>query len=191
MEITSILPILKTDRLIVRLAERKDRDTVLAYYRENRQHLQPFNPTWPSDFLTKPFWDRQVDLNVDEFYADMSARMFVFLKTEPHIAIGNVGLSGIMRNAAQFCFLGYGISRDMQMRGLMSEAVSAVVQYGFTDLNLHRIMANYVPTNERSGKLLRRLGFTVEGYARDYLYIDGEWKDHVMTSITNQNWKPE
>ena len=154
MEITSILPILQTDRLIVRLAERKDRDAVLAYYRDNREHLQPFNPKWPSEFLTKPFWDRQVNLNIDEFYADLSARMFVFLKTEPHIAIGNVSLSGIMRNAAQFCYLGYGIARDMQMRGLMSEAVSAVVQYGFNDLNIHRIMANYVPTNDRSGKLL-------------------------------------
>lgn len=46
-------------------------------------------------------------------------------------------------------------------------------------------MANYVPTNERSGRLLRRLGFTVEGYARDYLFIDGAWRDHVLTSLTN------
>lgn len=191
MQITSILPNLTTERLVIRLAERKDRDTVLAYYRDNRDHLQPFNPKWPAEFLTKPFWDRQVDLNIEEFYADQSARMFVFLKNEPHVAIGNVSLGGIIRNAAQFCYLGYGIARDMQMRGIMSEAVEAVVQYGFDELNIHRIMANYVPTNERSGKLLRRLGFSVEGYARDYLYLDGVWKDHIMTSLSNPNWRPE
>ncbi len=48
-------------------------------------------------------------------------------------------------------------------------------------------MANYVPTNERSGRLLRRLGFTVEGYARDYLCLNGTWQDHILTSLINNN----
>jgi ribosomal-protein-alanine N-acetyltransferase len=48
-------------------------------------------------------------------------------------------------------------------------------------------MANYMPANERSGKLLKRLGFTVEGYARDYLFIAGAWQDHVLTSLANRN----
>jgi ribosomal-protein-alanine N-acetyltransferase len=47
-------------------------------------------------------------------------------------------------------------------------------------------MANYIPTNERSGLLLKRLGFAVEGYARDYLLINGQWRDHVLTALTNQ-----
>jgi ribosomal-protein-alanine N-acetyltransferase len=42
-----------------------------------------------------------------------------------------------------------------------------------------------VPTNERSGRLLRRLGFVVEGYARDYLFIGGQFRDHVLTSLTH------
>lgn len=43
-------------------------------------------------------------------------------------------------------------------------------------------MANYMPTNEQSGRLLRKLGFSVEGYARDYLLLQGTWKDHPLTS---------
>ena len=46
-------------------------------------------------------------------------------------------------------------------------------------------MANYMPTNEASGKVLKRLGFTVEGYARDYLCLNGKWEDHILTSLTN------
>ena len=48
-------------------------------------------------------------------------------------------------------------------------------------------MANYMPINERSGRLLRSLGFQVEGYARDYLYVGGAWRDHVLTALTNPN----
>lgn len=51
-------------------------------------------------------------------------------------------------------------------------------------------MANYMPHNQRSGNLLRRLGFVVEGYARDYLLINGRWEDHIQTSLINPNWKP-
>lgn len=50
-------------------------------------------------------------------------------------------------------------------------------------------MAAYLPHNQRSAKLLKRLGFVVEGYACDYLTIDGQWEDHILTSLTNCNWK--
>lgn len=55
---------------------------------------------------------------------------------------------------------------------------------------MHRIMANYMPHNQRSGALLARLGFEREGYAKDYLLIDGKWQDHVLTALTNKEWLP-
>lgn len=73
----------------------------------------------------------------------------------------------------------------------MEEALRAAIRYAFADLRLHRVMANYMPANERSGRVLRRLGFTVEGYARDYLRIAGAWEDHVLTSFTNPDWGSE
>lgn len=39
--------------------------------------------------------------------------------------------------------------------------------------------------------LLKRLGFVVEGYARDYLMINGLWQDHILTSLVDQWWKPD
>jgi [ribosomal protein S5]-alanine N-acetyltransferase len=70
-------------------------------------------------------------------------------------------------------------------KGLMNEALTEMIRFAFEELQLHRIMANYVPTNERSGQVLRRLGFAVEGYARDYLFIGGKFRDHELTSLTN------
>jgi ribosomal-protein-alanine N-acetyltransferase len=72
----------------------------------------------------------------------------------------------------------------------MGEAVTAAVRYAFADLGLHRVKAAYLPGNERSGRLLRRLGFAVEGYARDYLLIAGRWQDHVLVGRTNPDWLP-
>lgn len=180
-----------TDRTVVRLAARADCRAVLSYYQRNRQRLEPVSPKWPSDFLTKNFWERQIDSNLEEFYADSQVRLFVFPReADDHTCIGHVSLSGILRNAAQFCYMGYGISTEVEGQGLMREAVAAVIDYAFIELNLHRIMANYMPSNDRSGQLLRGLGFVVEGIARNYLYLNGQWQDHVLTSLTNPNWQP-
>ena len=70
------------------------------------------------------------------------------------------------------------------VKGLMAEALERALRHVFEELELHRVEANYQPTNERSGRLLRRLGFVVEGYSRDYLFIDGAWRDHVRTALT-------
>ncbi len=68
---------------------------------------------------------------------------------------------------------------------MMSEALSRAIPFVFDAFRLHRIQANYVPTNERSGRVLRELGFVVEGYARDYLFVGGRWRDHVLTALIN------
>jgi ribosomal-protein-alanine N-acetyltransferase len=73
----------------------------------------------------------------------------------------------------------------------MTEALSISTKYIFQELNLHRIMANYMPHNRRSAKVLKRLGFVVEGYATDYLMINGQWEDHILTSLTNPHWRSD
>lgn len=188
MTLAGVLPNIVTERLIVRMANRKDRDSILKYYSTNREHLAPFSPTFPQDFLTTAYWERQIERNIEEFYSDQSVRMFIFEQAKPGHVIGNVSLANIIRNAAQFCFIGYSLAEGKQGNGLATEAVKAVVGYGFKELKLHRIMANYIPTNEKSGNVLRRAGFTVEGYARDYLFLNGKWQDHIMTAIVNPDW---
>jgi ribosomal-protein-alanine N-acetyltransferase len=67
----------------------------------------------------------------------------------------------------------------------MAEALRATNEFVFREMRLHRIMANYRPENVRSGKLLERLGFVREGLAKDYLFIDGAWRDHILTALVN------
>ena len=72
---------------------------------------------------------------------------------------------------------------------MMAEALAGAIDFAFDSLHLHRIEANYMPHNRRSGNTLRRLGFVVEGYARDYLLINGKWEDHILTSLSNPHWE--
>jgi ribosomal-protein-alanine N-acetyltransferase len=71
----------------------------------------------------------------------------------------------------------------------MSRALKLAVRYMFSIQNIHRIMASYMPRNQRSEAVLNRLGFKREGFAKDYLLIDGKWEDHNLTSLINPNWK--
>ena len=62
--------------------------------------------------------------------------------------------------------------------------------FAFAELRLHRIMANYRPENTRSAQVLERLGFRREGIAHDYLFIDGAWRDHVLTALVHPTYDP-
>ncbi|MBX9689208.1 MAG: GNAT family N-acetyltransferase [Candidatus Obscuribacterales bacterium] len=184
------LPLIESERLLLRLLEPEDMKAAMTFWQENLEDLAPYGPKMPDNFLTEEFWKAQISRNKKEFLADVSARMFLFEKSAADKVIcGYVSLAAILRAAAQFCYLGYGLAKNKRRLGYMSEILPQTTKYAFEELNLHRIMANYMPTNERSGRLLKRLGFSIEGYARDYLYLNGEWQDHILTSLSNPNWQ--
>jgi ribosomal-protein-alanine N-acetyltransferase len=101
--------------------------------------------------------------------------------------VASINFTQIARGPFLACSLGYAIDHRFEGRGLMYEALSACLTHMFVVERLHRISAGYLPVNERSGRLLRKLGFVVEGYARDYLFIDGAWRDHILTALVNPN----
>ena len=107
-------------------------------------------------------------------------RLFMFLGER---VIGSVSFTNVSRGALQGCWLGYSLDGREQGNGYMTEALRAAIPHAFRVLKLHRIMAGYMPRNRRSARVLRRLGFRVEGRARQYLLIAGRWEDHVLTSL--------
>lgn len=99
--------------------------------------------------------------------------------------VGRCGLTNFVREPFHACHLGYSLGEKYQGKGLMSEALALVIGHVFEVEKLHRIMANYSPDNARSGNLLKRLGFEIEGRARAYLKINGAWTDSMLTSLIN------
>lgn len=182
-------PRLTGPQVIVRLAETEDVPLIVRYFRDNREHLAASRPLVADEFFTEGFWAAQVRANLSEFREGKSVRLFIFDRAQPEWVIGNCNFTQIFRSPAHYCMLGYGLDAGYEGRGMMREALEVAIGYMFGEQNLHRIQANYVPRNERSGGLLRRLGFTVEGFARDYLLLNGKWEDHILTSKTNPDWR--
>lgn len=158
------------------------------FYLRNQAHLAPWSPVREDDYYsTVKIRSRlaQQAMAFDEGYAVH----FAVLDRDSGQMIGACNFSGIIRGAFQSCYLGYHIDHAHQGQGLMHEAVDAGIRYMFETLNLHRIMANYIPGNDRSARLLERLGFEREGYAKAYLNINGRWQDHVLTARLSTVWE--
>jgi len=171
------------------MANESDISSIIGYFQKNSVHFAPTDPTMPEGFFSEPFWIERIQKSLVEFKSESSLRLFIFPE-ESRQVIGTVNFTQMFRGPFQACYLGYGIDLDYQGKGLMYEALVAAIQFVFGELNFHRIMANHLSENERSARLLKRLGFTVEGLARNYLFINGAWRDHVLNSLQNPDWKP-
>ncbi len=183
------VPRIETRRFLLTVAGPDAAKRYAAYAVENDAHLAPWEPPRPDGYFTEIYWQRRLQKNREEAARDASLRLGIFPRDEPRgPLLGHANFSQIIRGGFQSCFLGYSLAERSVGKGVMTEALAAALPYVFEDMGLHRVQANYVPTNERSGRLLRKLGFVVEGYARDYLFIGGAWRDHVLTALTNARY---
>jgi [ribosomal protein S5]-alanine N-acetyltransferase len=187
-DLDSIAVRLETERTVVRLAIPADAPGIVRFYTENRERLRPLDPARPPAFYEERFWRMQIRQNLEDYAADRALRLFVYPKADATRIIGNISFSNFVRGIGQYCTVGYSLDGEYEGMGIMSEALRAAIGYVFRNLGFHRIEANYMPHNVRSGALLRRLGFVVEGYSRDYLRIDGSWQDHLRTALLHPNW---
>ena len=182
---------IQTSRLTIRLPEPADVPGVVAYYRENLEFLRPYSPPFDPELLEEAAWREQVGQRRREFTSGESFRAFMFTHASAERVAGNINLTQVFRGAFQSCILGSNLAEAELGKGYMTEAVRAVVDFAFGEWGLHRVAANYMPRNERSAAVLKRCGFRIEGTAPAYLLINGRWEDHVLTAITNSDWKAQ
>src|SRR4030095_5182712 len=105
------------------------------------------------------------------------------------VIVGSINLSQIFRGGFQSAYLGYQIGAPFAGRGYMTEALQLVLRYAFDKMKLHRLEANIQPNNTASIALVKRAGFTKEGYSPRYLKICGRWRDHERWAILAEDWR--
>lgn len=157
---------------------------------ESRAFLSPWEPVWASDELTRSAYRRRIKRYQRETRLDTAYAFFVF-RAEDDVLMGGCTLSNIRRGVTQCCALGYWIGERFSRQGYMADAVNALIPFIFSTLGLHRIEAACLPSNEASRSLLQKAGFQQEGLARKYLQINGQWQDHVLFGLLDDDPQAE
>jgi len=144
----------------------------------SRAFLQPWEPAWPADDLTRAAYRRRIARYESEIDRDEAYPFFIF--DAAGALLGGLNLTNVRRGAASMASLGYWMGAPHAGKGAMTEAVRLIVPFAARKLSLRRIEAACLPENTASLRLLEKARFMREGYAREYLAIDGRWRDHVL-----------
>lgn len=165
-------------RIILRSPTLADYEDWAELRQASRAFLQPWEPSWPTDDLTRASYRRRMRRYTEDQRSDHAYPYFVFATDST--LLGGLTLSNVRRGVAQTATLGYWMGKPFAGKGHMSAAVRLLVPHALTTLGLHRVEAACMPSNAASIRLLEKVGFTREGYARRYLCIDGLWQDHLL-----------
>jgi len=182
---------LLSPRLLLRAPSLALAPAALDYQLRNRAHFVRWDPSYPPDYF-EPARVAERLIEGEQAFAGGSAYRYWFsLQDTPATLIGQVHISQLTRGAFQSAVLGYSLDAEHQGHGLMNEALQALIAEMFGPrVRLHRIQAAVRPENQRSRRVLLRLGFEQEGLSRRYLHIDGAWRDHEVFARINDAWQP-
>ncbi len=194
MRLTSLRPAshrgfrLNSGRVYLRAPQTGDWRDWVVLREESRDFLVPWEPSWPHDALTRAAFRRRVRA-YDREWQQATGYSFLVLRRQDDALLGGVTLTNLRRGVAQSISLGYWIGRHHARQGFMAEALAGSLEFCFDDLSLHRVEAACLPNNEASKALLVKCGFREEGYARQYLRINGRWQDHVLYAMLRDEWR--
>ena len=175
---------------VLRLPRFSDYRQWMKLRSESRRFLEPWEPAWRADELSESAFRARV-LRYEQEYASGQAVPLILVGREDGMLLGGLTVGYIRRGAAQCCMIGYWMGERHAGKGHMFAALKLVIPYIFSSLQLHRIEAACIPDNTRSIRLLEKAGFQREGYLREYLKINGEWRDHVIYSLLQADPRPE
>jgi len=149
---------------------------------KSKAFLKPWEPLWPEDDLTSIGYRRRLKAYAQQRHNGTARTYFLFRRSDNQL-IGGISLTRITYGITRSGMLGYWMGADHAGQGHMKKAVPALLDFAFLNLRLKRIEAACLPTNTTSINLLKKCGFSEEGYAREYLEINGKREDHILFAI--------
>ena len=148
----------------------------------SRAFLQPWEPVWPVDDLTRAAFRRRLSLYTRDRDLGLGHAFFIFRKSDDAL-VGGINLRNITRGVAQSAAIGYWAGQPYARSGYTLAALKTLTRFAFVTLGLHRLEAACCTDNEPSCRLLLKAGFKYEGVARSYLKINGKWRDHLTCGL--------
>lgn len=172
-------PTVSGNGVLLRAPQMTDYSEWAALREESRDFLTPWEPIWPSDDLSRGSFRRRVKRYIEDQRADQAYAFLIFRERDATL-VGGLTVANIRRGVAQAGSIGYWVGAPFKRQGYMTAAVRTLIPFAFETLRLHRLEAACIPNNNASIGLLEKTGFRREGYAREYLCINGVWADHLL-----------
>ena len=170
---------IESERLSLRPPQHGDYRAWSALRRDSAAFLQPWEPTWAEDHLSRKSFTNRVYWAQRSITAGTAVPLFLIRRADDML-LGAITLDNIRRGPAQAGTTGYWIGAPFARAGYMREAIAAVINYAFQTLDLSRVEAGCLPENTPSRRLLENCGYKYEGVAQSYLQIAGRWRNHVL-----------
>ncbi|MDG1118312.1 MAG: GNAT family protein [Flavimaricola sp.] len=170
---------LETERMVLRPPEHGDYRSWSSLRDASRDFLTPWEPTWAPDHLSRKSFTNRVYWAQRSISNGTAVPLFLIRRSDSAL-LGAITLDHIRRGPAQAGTTGYWIGQPYARHGYMREAITALVHYAFTTLEISRIEAGCLPENVPSRRLLEQCGYKYEGVAQSYLQINGRWRNHVL-----------
>ena len=167
---------LKGRRITLKNLTPEHANEMLQYYIDNKEHLHEVEPTRDLSFYSLEVQRNILLESYRQYLNGTSLDMGIFKDNK---LIGKIKLSNIVYGVFKSAFVGYGIDKNQQGKGYMKEALKLICDYAFDTMGLHRIEASTLLDNERSKGVLKGCGFEEVGINRKYLFINGQWRDHI------------
>ena len=183
MQAYASLPI-RTARLELRPLREADVAALFGLHSDPKVMRYWDAPIWQSDERGRAMVARDLDLATGDYL-----RLGIELAASGKL-LGTCALWGINAQCRR-AEIGYVLGSHVWGQGYMHEALSALLDYAFTELNLNRVEADTDPRNERSTRVLDRLRFVKEGLFRERCIVDGEVSDAAMYGLLRRDWFQE
>ena len=178
-------PTLETERLVLKEITLKDARWYFEHFNteeiaEGQDYPGPRNMKEARAELKLYF--------VDVFRTKRGIRWGIAIKGDDKL-IGSAGFYKWVQPGRYQAEMGYDLNPAFWGKGIMTEALSAMIQYGFDYMGLHRIEVLISRQNRRSQSLIRRLGFRKEGVLRDHYFVEGRFSDDMIFSLLKEEWR--
>ena len=179
--------VLETERLLLRPLEEQDLESMFGVIKNNPN--LPYYMTWePHKDLSETIEHYKITKKRQD--EGELVRWGIFLENQ---FIGIISLEGIERFCRKWktgkAELGYWLDPEFHKQGIMTEAGTVVLGFGFSQLDLHKITVGCVLENEASKKVIEKLGFRLVGTEKDHHFYDGRWWDHPRYEMIINDWK--
>ena len=173
-------PEYETKRLLLSVSHPDKAASVLTFYENNRDFLEPYEPSKRPGFYTLEFQRSNLTFEYNSFVKSRYLRMWFYDNQQPEIPVGTVCFSNFLRGAFSSCMIGYKTDKDHLRKGYMMEALSFLIPLVCREYRFHRIEAYVMPDNLPSITLLEQLTFHREGLLHDFAQINGQWENHYI-----------